>query len=96
MGARVIAPLHPGHHLAELLAEHEISQYRLAKTIGVTQRRVSRIVRGEGAITADTALRLSRAFGTTPEFWLNLQMHYELECAGDVGPIAPLIEHEAA
>jgi addiction module HigA family antidote len=56
-----------------------ISQYRLAKDIGVPPRRVNEIVNGRRAITADTALRLGHYFGMSPEFWLNLQSHYDLE-----------------
>jgi addiction module HigA family antidote len=56
-----------------------ITQYRLAKDIGVPPRRINEIVNGQRAITADTALRLGRYFRMSPEFWLNLQSHYELE-----------------
>ena len=56
-----------------------ITQYRLAKDIGVPPRRINEIVKGQRAITADTALRLGRYFATLPEFWLNLQTHYDLE-----------------
>jgi addiction module HigA family antidote len=56
-----------------------ITQYRLAKDIGVPPRRINEIVKGLRAITADTALRLGRYFAMSPEFWLNLQTHYELE-----------------
>ncbi|WP_017941380.1 MULTISPECIES: HigA family addiction module antitoxin [unclassified Thioalkalivibrio] len=74
-------PIHPGEHLAEFLEETGISQYRLALDISVPPRRINEIVRGKRAITADTALRLGRYFGTSPEFWMNLQDHYELACA---------------
>ena len=57
-----------------------LSQNKLAKEIGVPPRRINEIVHGKRAITADTALRLSRFFGTTAQFWLNLQSHYELDC----------------
>ena len=63
----------------EFLKPMDITQYRLAKDIGVPPRRINEIVKGLRAITADTALRLGRYFGTTPEFWLNLQTHYDLE-----------------
>lgn len=78
---REIGPVHPGDHLAEFLEELDVSQYRLAKEIHVPQMRVSEIVRGRRAITADTALRFARFFGTSAQFWLNLQTRYDLEIA---------------
>lgn len=74
---------HPGQHLAEILNELSISQYRLAKDIRVPPRRINEIIQGKRAITADTALRLGRYFGMEAQFWLNLQVRYELECAKD-------------
>ena len=74
-------PIHPGEHLAEFLEELDITQYRLSKTIGVPQVRISDIVHCRRAITADTALRIGKALGTTPEFWLNLQRMYDLDTA---------------
>lgn len=76
-----IGPIHPGEHLAEFLAEYGLSQYRLARDIGVPPRRINEIVKGLRAITADTALRLGRYFGVSPRFWLNLQAGYDLETA---------------
>ena len=74
------APLHPGEVLLEeFLVPLRISQYRLAKDISVPPRRINEIVRGQRAITADTALRLARFFKTTERFWLNLQTRYDLE-----------------
>ena len=73
--------IHPGEHLAEFLEELGITQYRLAKTIRVPQVRISEIVHGHRAITADSALRIGKALGTTPEFWLNLQRMYDLDAA---------------
>lgn len=70
--------IHPGEHVAEFLDEFGISQYRLATDIRVPPRRINEIVQGKRAITADTALRLGRYFGTTAEFWMNLQDKYEL------------------
>ena len=71
--------VHPGEILdLDFLRPLEITPYRLAKDIGVPQTRVSQIIRGQRPITLDTAVRLSRYFGTTPEFWLNLQTHYDL------------------
>jgi antitoxin HigA-1 len=72
--------IHPGEILLEdFLKPLGITPYRLAKDIGVQQSRVSQILRGERAITLDTAIRLSRYFGTTPRVWLNLQIAYDLE-----------------
>jgi len=71
--------IHPGEVLeADFLQPLEISQYRLAKNIGVSPRRVNEIVHGTRSITADTALRLARFFGTSAQFWMNLQTHYDL------------------
>jgi addiction module HigA family antidote len=78
--ARRLSPIHPGEVLAEeFLAAIGISQYRLAKGVGVPPRRINEIVLGKRGITADTALRLGRFFGTTAEFWMNLQVRYDLE-----------------
>ena len=75
-----LAPIHPGEVLlTEFLEPHGLSQYRLAKDIRVPGRRVNEIVLGKRGITADTALRLSRYFGTSERFWLNLQTRYDLE-----------------
>ncbi|MBI2486684.1 MAG: HigA family addiction module antidote protein [Deltaproteobacteria bacterium] len=84
MSKREIEPIHPGEILLEeFLKPLGISQYRLAKDINVDPRRVNAIVNGERAITADTALRLSRYFGTSERFWLNLQAHHDLEVQKD-------------
>src|SRR5208283_48455 len=75
-----LVPVHPGEILLEeFLVPLGVSQYRLAKDTSVPPRRINEIVRGTRAITADTALRLARYFGTTERFWLNLQAHYDLE-----------------
>ncbi len=74
-------PIHPGEHLAEFLEELGISQYRLAKAIGAPPIRINDIVHCRRSITADTALKIGRALGTTPEFWLNLQRMYDLDIA---------------
>ena len=92
------APIHPGEHLAEFLDELNITQYRLAKTIGVPQVRISDIVHCRRSITADSALRIGKALGTTPEFWLNLQRMYDLETARattDLEDIVPLVNTSA-
>ncbi len=76
------APIHPGEVLLEeFLRPTGISQYRLAQAIGVPARRINEIVHGKRSISTDTALRLSRAFGTSERFWLNLQNHYDIELA---------------
>jgi antitoxin HigA-1 len=70
---------HPGEILLEeFLTPMGISQYRLAESINVPRRRINEIVHGKRAITADTALRLAKYFGTTAKFWMNLQVHYDL------------------
>ena len=80
MRKRKISPIHPGEVLIEeFLEPMGISQYRLAKDISVPPRRINEIVHGERSITADTALRLGRYFGISPQFWLNLQAHFDLE-----------------
>ena len=82
MNKRDFPPITPGEILEEeFLLPMELSQYRVAKDIHVSPRRINEIVKGKRAITADTALRLGRYFGTTAQFWLNLQGSYELECA---------------
>ena len=77
---RKLKPIHPGEILLEeFLEPMELSQYRLAKDISVPARRINEIVHGKRGITADTALRLARYFGTSERFWMNLQTRYDLE-----------------
>lgn len=77
-------PIHPGEILAEEFLEPlGISQYRVAMAIGVPPRRINEIVHGKRRISADTALRLARYFGTSDRFWMNLQNHYDLEIERD-------------
>ena len=77
---RDMPPVHPGEILLEdFLMPMGITQYRLAKTIGVSQRRIGEIVAGKRSITADTALRFARFFGTDAQSWMNIQTHYDLE-----------------
>ena len=77
-------PIHPGEVLLEeFLNPMGISQYRLAKDTSVPARRINEIVHGARAVTADTALRLGRYFGTSAQFWLNLQTHFDLEVQED-------------
>jgi addiction module HigA family antidote len=82
---RKISPIHPGEILMEeFLRPLKITQYRLAKDIFVPPRRVNEIIHGKRAISADTALRLSRYFRTSERFWMNLQSRYDLEKEKDV------------
>jgi len=79
-----LAPVHPGQILLEeFIKPLEISQYRVAKDTSVPPRRINEVVHGKRAITADTALRLARYFGTSERFWLNLQARYDLEVEKD-------------
>ena len=80
MAKKAHGPLHPGEILLEeFLEPMELSQYRLAKDISVPPRRINEIVHGKRGVTADTALRLARYFGTSERFWMNLQIRYDLE-----------------
>lgn len=91
-----IPPIHPGEVLLEdFINGFGITQHKLAVSIGVPPRRINEIVHGMRGISADTALRLSKYFGTSAEFWLNLQTHYELDLAQDraaeqIAAITPL------
>lgn len=79
-----LPPTHPGEVLyEEFLKPLGISQYRIAKDVCVPPRRVNEIVHGMRGVSADTALRFGRYFGTSPQFWLNLQSRYDLECERD-------------
>ena len=91
--AKRIEPIHPGEILLEeFLLPMQISQYRLAKDVSVPPRRINEIVHGKRAITADTALRLARYFGTSERFWLNLQVRYDLEMEKD--RLGSKLDHE--
>lgn len=84
MKIRKLAPVHPGEILLhDFMEPLDLSQSVLARAIGVSPIRVSQIVRGQRSISADTALRLSRYFGTRPGWWLDLQSHFDLETAAD-------------
>ena len=84
MTTRKLLPIHPGEILLEeFLKPMNISQYRIAKDISVPARRINEIVLGKRAISPDTALRLSRYFGLSERFWLNLQARYDLEVEKD-------------
>ena len=102
MSVATVAPIHPGEVLMEDFIEgFGITQHKLAVAIGVPPRRINEIVHRKRGITADTAMRLSRYFGTTPGFWMNLQMRYELDRAEDalgdaLSRIVPLTTVEVA
>jgi addiction module HigA family antidote len=82
MAAKKLAPIHPGEVLqAEFMEPHGLSQNALARGLSVPPRRINEIVLRKRRITADTALRLARYFGNSPQFWLGLQMDFELETA---------------
>ncbi len=84
MTKQKLQPIHPGEILMEeFLKPMEISQYKLAKDISVPARRINEIVQGKRSITPDTALRLSRYFGLSERFWINLQARYDLETEKD-------------
>ena len=89
--------IHPGEHLSEILEELGISQYLLAKAMGVPAVRVNEIVHCRRGITADTALRIGRVLGMTPEFWMNPQQMYDLNVAReetDVSGLSTLVDVE--
>ena len=93
MAERKLPPLHPGEILLEeFLKPLGISQYRLAKDISVPTRRINEIVLGKRAISPDTALRLSRYFGLSDRFWMNLQTRYDIEVEKD--KLADRLERE--
>lgn len=84
MTKQKLQPIHPGEILMEeFLKPMEISQYKLAKDISVPARRINEIVQGKRSVTPDTALRLSRYFGLSERFWINLQARYDLETEKD-------------
>ena len=93
MAKNELPPIHPGEILLEEFLEPlGLSQYRLAKGISVPPRRINEIVHGKRAVTADTALRLARFFGTSDHFWLNLQTRFDLEVAK--GRLGKLLESQ--
>ena len=88
-----LAPVHPGEILMEeFLKPMNLSQNRLALSMGVPARRINEIVLGKRGITADTALRLARYFGMSPQFWMGIQMDYALDVAED--ELSDRLEHE--
>lgn len=85
MNTRDFPPIHPGEILLEdFLKPMDLSQYAIAKSIGVPARRINEIAHGKRSITADTALRLGRFFGMEAQFWMNLQSRYDLEVAKEM------------
>lgn len=93
MAKRDFPPIHPGEILLEdFLKPMEISQYRLAQSIGVPPRRINEIVHGKRGISADTALRMGRFFGMEAQFWMNLQARYDLETTREA--LADRLEEE--
>jgi addiction module HigA family antidote len=96
MKKRDFPPITPGEVLEEeFMVPMGLSQYRVAKEIHVSPRRINEIVKGKRSITADTALRLARYFGTTAQFWLNMQTSYDLECAAEKVELANIEPHAA-
>ena len=81
---KTIPPIHPGEILLEeYLIPLDMSQNELARELRVNPQRVNKVIKGKASIKPEMAMRLGRFFRTSPEFWLNLQMHYDLQCAGD-------------
>lgn len=96
--AALAEPIHPGEHLSQILTKLGITQYRLAKAIGVPPVRINDIVHCRRSITADTALRIGRALEMSAEFWMNLQRMYDLDVARastDTSWIEPLVDATA-
>jgi addiction module HigA family antidote len=93
-----IKPVHPGVYLKELLGELKISQYRLAKELGVPAMRINLVVNCKRPVTADLSLRLGRYFGQNPRYWMNLQSRYDMDVAEDalseqvINEVRPLIK----
>ena len=95
---KLLPPIHPGEHLLEdFMKPLKLSRNAVARELRVPPQRISEIVQGSRGITADTALRLARYFGTSPQFWLNLQTRYDLQTAlKTTGPELRLIRQRAA
>jgi addiction module HigA family antidote len=93
MTSQKLPPVHPGEILLEeYLKPLEISQNKLGRDLNVPAQRINEIVRGQRAVTVDTALRLARYFHTTPQFWLNLQARYDLEIAQETHLVERVIK----
>ncbi len=83
MKKKSIKPVHPGAYLKELLEELNISQYRLAKDLGIPAMRINYVVNGKRPVNAELALRLGKYFGQEPRYWINLQSRYDMDIAED-------------
>ena len=83
MNKHRIEPIHPGAYLIEMLDELKISQYKLARELGVSHMRINHVVNGKRPVTAELALRLGRYFGQNPRYWINLQSRYDMDIAED-------------
>ena len=83
MRIKKLSPIHPGEHLADILKEAGITANALAMRLRVPANRITTMIQWKRSITAETALRLGRYFGTSPEFWMNLQTKYDLDVAQD-------------
>ena len=83
MKKKPISPVHPGVYLKELMGELSLSQYRLARELGVPAMRINHVVNGRRPITAELALRLGRYFGQNPRYWISLQGRYDIDVAED-------------
>ena len=100
--AKRLPPIHPGEHLKEFLDDFGLTKNKLAKALHVPPNRVTAIINGTRGITAETAMRLARYFGTSVQMWMNMQAHYEMEVARDEFEAAirreihPLRKSEAA
>src|SRR6266571_7665310 len=92
MRHKKLAPIHPGEHLADILKEAGLSANALALRLRVPANRITTIIQGKRALTAETSLRLARYFGTSPEFWMNLQIKYDLDLAQDA--LSKTVERE--
>jgi antitoxin HigA-1 len=83
MSEHRISPVHPGEYLKELLAELDLSQYRLAKNLGVSPMRINHVIKGKRSVTPELALRLGWYFRQNPGYWINLQSRYDMDVAED-------------
>src|SRR4051812_18494049 len=81
--AKRLPPVHPGEDLKDIMAEYGLTMNKLAKALHVPANRITAIVKGTRGITAETAMRLGRYFGTSAQMWMNMQTHYEMEVARD-------------
>jgi len=83
MNKQPISPIHPGVYLKEIMDELYLSQYRLARELGVPAMRINHVVNGRRPVSAELALRLGRYFGQSPRYWINLQSRYDMDVAED-------------